>query len=148
VRLARGLALASLVLALISLALPAIEGSGFPTQSGMDVLRQGASAWRNGVVAWYANPALVVAVGLCLIGWYRMSLGIALLALALAVSSFSAAPVAESFGRSVPAFGFGIGFYVWLAAFVLAVVAAAAGYIRCRNADRAAGAAAPHGPRD
>lgn len=129
-RLARWLAAGSLGLAVLSLWLPAIEGSGFPTLSGLDVLRRGAPAWRDGVVAWYANPALVIALVLCWLERFRIAFLAALIALALALSSFWAGSLAASFGRSVPAFGFGTGFYVWLAAFVLAPLAAAAGYIR------------------
>jgi hypothetical protein len=107
-----------------SLFLPAVEGSGFPTQTGLDMLRQGASAWRDGVVAWYANPAL----WLCLpLGWFgarRSALVFGGLALLLALSSFGAGFMAESTGRSVPAFSFAPGFYIWLGAMAAALMGA------------------------
>jgi hypothetical protein len=106
-----------------SLLLPAIEGSGFPTLSGLDVLWQGASGWRDGVVGWYANPVLALAFASCWIRHYRLALVAAAVGLLLAVSSFSAGAMAESAGRSVPAFEFAIGFYLWLAAFLAGVVA-------------------------
>jgi hypothetical protein len=119
----RWLVLLGALLFVVSLFMPAIEGSGVPTQSGMDVLRQGAGGWRDGVIAWYANPVL----GLTLVlGWtrrYRLALGAAALGLLLAISSFTAASVAESAGRSVPAFGFAVGFYLWLLAFIAAAAA-------------------------
>ena len=123
----RWLLLAAIALFGLSLPLPAIEGAAFPAQSGFDVLRQGAGAWRDGVLAWYANPAFGLALLLCRFDRFRTALGFALLALLLGVSSFAAGAMATSFGRSVPPFSFGIGFYVWLGAICLAVVAALAG---------------------
>ena len=123
----RWLGLAALALALLSLFLPAIEGPGFPSQRGMDILRRGASAWRDGVVAWYANPLLFGALIAVALARYRIGLGIGLVASVLALSSFTAAGVAASAGRAVPPFGFAIGFHVWLLAFVVADAAAALG---------------------
>jgi len=119
--------LLGLSLFLASLFLPAIVGSGFPALSGMDVLRQGASGWRDGVVAWYANPVLALALACSWARCYRAALVAAALGLALAVSSFTAGMAAESAGRSVPAFAFGAGFYLWLGAFVAAAAAPLAG---------------------
>lgn len=132
-RLARWLALGGLVLYLFSLWLPAVRGSGFPTQSGWDMLQQGATAWRDGIVAWYANPAIWLTVLFALIGRFRVAAILATVGLVLALSSFSAATVAEAGGRSVPPFGFAIGFYVWLGAFVIVGVAAGVGLYRTRD---------------
>ena len=126
-RFARRLVLASAGLWLISLALPAIDGPGFPALTGFDVLRQGAGAWRDGVVAWYANPALAGSLALTWLGRFRPGLAFAALSLALAVSSYWAGSAAESAGRSVPAFGYSIGFQVWLAAIAVALLAAGTG---------------------
>jgi hypothetical protein len=107
----------------VSLALPAVQVTRGPSLSGYDVLVQGAGAWRDGVVAWYANPALL---GALVLGWvraHRASLVVAVIGLALGLSSFSAGTVAASAGRSVPAFGFAAGFYLWLVAFGLVVLA-------------------------
>jgi hypothetical protein len=127
VTLDRWLVLFGSVLYVGSLFLPAIEGSGFPTLSGLDVLWQGAGGWRDGVVAWYANPVLVIALVTCWFGRYRFALAAGTVGLALGVSSLTAGAMAESAGRSVPAFGFGIGFYVWLGAVLAAVAGALAG---------------------
>jgi hypothetical protein len=118
----RGWLLGAAALYAASLWLPAIEGSGFPAQTGLDVLRQGASAVRDGVVAWYANPLLWLALALGWVGWRRPVLVSAALGTLLALSSFSAGLAAETAGRSVPAFSFGVGFYAWLGAFALALV--------------------------
>jgi hypothetical protein len=119
----RGWLLGAAALYVTSLWLPAIAGSGFPAQTGLDVLRQGASAFRDGVVAWYANPLFWLALVLGWLGLRRGALACAALGLLLALSSFSAGLAAESAGRSVPPFSYGIGFYVWLGAFVLALIA-------------------------
>ena len=121
-RVRRGWLLAAAVLYVASLWLPAIQGPGFPVQTGLDVLRQGAPAWRDLIVAWYANPALWLALVLGWIPLRRAAFASAALGLALALSSFSAGFAAELAGRSVPAFGFGVGFYVWLGAFGLALI--------------------------
>jgi hypothetical protein len=120
---ARILAMLAAVLFLVSLALPAIQGSGFPALDGFAVLRQGASGWRNGVFAWYANPALIASLAATFLGRYRIAVGLASLAMLLALSSFVAGPTAELTGRSVPPFRYGIGFYVWLVAFAVAIAA-------------------------
>lgn len=110
-----------------SLALPAVRVTSGPSLSGYEMLEQGMSAWRDGVLAWYANPALLAAL---VFGWlrrFRWMLTAALIGLALALSSFSAGAFAESAGRSVPPFQFVSGFYVWLAAFAVAVLSGGAG---------------------
>jgi hypothetical protein len=135
----RCLILGGLILFVTSLALPAIEGSGFPSFSGFDVLRQGAGAWRDGIVAWYANPLLLVALITGWMRWYRLAFGAALVGALLALSSYSAGMMAEGSGRSVPAFHFAAGFYVWLLAFALAVAAPLAGIYKesaPRDSDR------------
>jgi hypothetical protein len=91
------------------------------------MLEQGIGAWRDGVVAWYANPALAVAIALCWLGRHRAALAAASLGAGLALSSFWARAAAESAGQSVPAFSFEVGFYAWLTAFGVAVLAALAG---------------------
>lgn len=114
----------------LSLAMPAIEGSGFPAFSGLEVLRQGAAAWRDGIVAWYANPLFVAAIVMCWFRHYRLALTTAGLGLLLVLSSFSAEWAAESSGRNVPAFRFAAGFYVWVVAYLVAGAAGLIGYIR------------------
>jgi hypothetical protein len=130
----RWLVFGAALLYLSSLAMPAIVGSGFPALSGLDVLRQGAGAWRDGVVAWYANPVLVAALITCWLRYYRVALAISVLGLILALSSFSAEWAAQSGGRSVPAFRLAGGFYCWLAAFGVSLAGAVVGYIRSGSA--------------
>jgi hypothetical protein len=126
-RVERWLILAASALFALALALPAVEGPGFPAQTGIDLLRQGAAGIRDGVVAWYANPALGLALLFGWIGANRAALGFAGVGLALALSSFSAEFVAAYAGRSVPDFAFAIGFYVWLGSFLAAGFAAGCG---------------------
>jgi uncharacterized membrane protein len=123
----RWLALAGLLLFVLSLLMPAIDGSGFPALRGWDVLEQGASAWRQGVVAWYANPVFVVALILCWTRRFKFAFVAAVVGLLLAVSSFSAGMMAENDGQPVPAFSFAIGFYLWLFSFVAAILSAVVG---------------------
>lgn len=134
----RLLALAAAAAFIASLLLPAIAGSGFPTLDGMDVLRQGASGWRNGVVAWYANPLFVAAIVLTGLMRYRAAVTVASVGLLLAFSSFSAEMMAAITGRNVPPFGFQIGFYCWLLAFFLLTAACVWGiYKESRSPDSA-----------
>ena len=129
----RWLVLSAALLYALSLAMPAIEGTGFPSLSGLDVLRQGASGWRDGVVAWYANPLLIAGLIACWFRWPRIAVGAVSLGLMLALSSFSAGWAAESAGRNIPAFSFAAGFYLWLGAFVVSAAGALIGYIRCND---------------
>ena len=123
----RWVGLGALALLVVSLFLPAIDGNGFPALSGMDVLRQGAGVILDGIVSWYANPLILAALGVLALRRFKVALALALFATLLALSSFGAGPLAERAGRSVPAFGFSIGFYLWLLAFLLADIAAALG---------------------
>jgi hypothetical protein len=141
VSLERRLVLGAALLYAVSLALPAIEGQGFPDQTGFDVLRQGAGAWRSGILAWYANPALWVSVVLLWFGRWRLGLAASLAGLLLALSSFAAAGTAERAGRSVPDHAFAAGFYVWLAAFAIVVIAAASGIYKVSQRTRSGAAA-------
>ena len=123
----RWLVVVALLLFGLSLALPAITGSGFPSQTGMDVLKQGASGWRDGVLAWYANPVLGLALVLSWTGRSRAALGCGVLSLLLGLSSYFAGAIATGLGRNIPPFSFGAGFYVWLLALAVACLAAGTG---------------------
>jgi hypothetical protein len=129
----RWLALGALLLFFAALPLPAIDGSGFPAFTGLDVLKQGAGAWHDGVVAWYANPVFLLALIAGFFRRFRLALGLAIAGILLALSSFTAGTVAESTGRSVPAFGFAIGFYLWLFAFAVLLLASAVGIYKESN---------------
>jgi hypothetical protein len=133
----RWLTIGALLLFVAALPLPAIEGAGFPAFSGLDVLRQGASAWRDGVIAWYANPVFFAALIIGLLRRYKLAIGVATVGLLVALSSFTAGTVAESAGRSVPAFGFAIGFYLWLLAFVTLIAASGTGIYKESGGTRA-----------
>jgi hypothetical protein len=90
--------LGAALLYLVSLWLPALEGPGFPARTGLDVLRQGAQAWHDYVVAWYANPVLWLCLALGWAGVRRAAQVTAVLGLVLALSSFSAGYAAELAG--------------------------------------------------
>jgi hypothetical protein len=133
----RWLAVGALLLFIAAMPLPAIDGAGFPAFSGFDVLKQGTSAWRDGVVAWYANPVFLVALIAGILRRHKLALGAATVGILLALSSFTAGTMAESTGRSVPAFGFEIGFYLWLLAFVALMLASAVGIYKVSKSNRA-----------
>lgn len=116
------LAVLAAALWLASLLAPALGVRGGPTLTGLDVLRQGLGAWRYGVLAWFANPALLVAVIALLRRSPRLALGSGAAALVLAVSSFWSADIAALFGRRVPELSFASGFYLWMAAHLAAVI--------------------------
>lgn len=126
----RALLVGALLLFVAALPLPAIDGAGFPAFSGLDVLEQGASAWRDGVIAWYANPVFFLAWIIGIVRRYKLALGFATGGLLLALSSFTAGTMAESAGRSIPAFGFAAGFYLWLLAFIALILASGVGIYR------------------
>ena len=128
--LPRWLAAAGLVLYLVALLLPAIDGPGFPALSGYDVLRQGAGAWRDDVFAWYANPLFFAGLAMCWIGRFRLALALTVAGLAVALTSLSAEALASRAGREVPAFAYAAGFYLWLLAFVALIASALCGRFR------------------
>jgi hypothetical protein len=117
-----------------SLALPAVEVSGGPTLSGSDVLMQGHTAWRQGVPSWFSNPLLAIAILGAWAGFHRASSAAATIAFGLALSSLFAGGLARSRGATVPEFGYLAGFYVWLLAHAVVLVAAVWGVIVHRNA--------------
>lgn len=108
--------MAVLIVWLASLALPALQTAGGQSLDGFEMLVRGWTGFRSGVVSWYANPLLVIAVILAWRRRERSALAVSGLALLLALSSFAAGATARWAGVLVPDFGFRIGFYVWLTA--------------------------------
>jgi hypothetical protein len=107
----------------VSLLLPAIDPAAGPALSGWDVLTRGWRGTSSGVLSWWANPALALALIAMWLRPGRSAAVLACVALLLALSSFIASVTAGWFGARVPDFGFGTGFYVWLAAHFGAVAA-------------------------
>jgi hypothetical protein len=127
--LERGGAAIALGLWGISLALPAVAITGGPVLRGGELLLRGWEVLDSGVYAWLANPVFLVAGALCFGGARRIARAIALLALVLAVSSFRAAAALERAGTAVPDFTFASGLYVWIAAFVVLLIACMAHHV-------------------
>jgi hypothetical protein len=113
----------------ISLALPAAAITGGPVLRGGDLLLRGWEALDSGVYAWLANPLFLIAGVLCVAGARQMASALALLALVLAASSLRAAAALERAGTAVPDFTFASGLYVWLAAFVVLLLACLAHHV-------------------
>ena len=126
---------AAVVLWIGSLPLDAIGARGGPTLDGFEVLIRGWTAWRDGVFAWYANPALGIAVVTGLFGWYRVAVVSAILGLVLAASTPLAPLIVESQGRSVPELSYLPGFYCWMTAHVAVLVGGIIGRVRTRRLD-------------
>jgi len=133
----RWLILAAALLLALALVLPAVVSDAFPPQSGWDLLQQRAEFARNGIHAWYANPLLLLALILGWFGRYRISVLSAAVGSLLALSILLAPTQLESAGRSLPAFHYGPGFYLWLAAFSAALVAGISGIVheKCQVRD-------------
>jgi hypothetical protein len=115
-----------------SLLLPALGARGGPMLSGLDVLFQGASGWRYGVLAWFGNPALLVAITALIRGSAGLALGAGATGLVLALSSFWTREIAALGGQSVPELALAAGFYLWLAAHWAALVGGVALWRRRR----------------
>jgi hypothetical protein len=113
----------------LSLALPAVAITHGPELRGIDLLLRGWEALDSGVYAWLANPFFFVAGVLCVGGARRAAGAVGLLALVLAASSFRAATTLERAGTVAPDFTFASGFYVWLAAFVVLLLACLAHHV-------------------
>jgi hypothetical protein len=113
----------------ISLALPAVAITGGPALRGVDLLLRGWEALDSGVYAWLANPLFLIAGAICVGGARRVARAVALLALVLAASSFQAGAALERAGMALPDFTFASGLYVWLAAFVVLLLACMAHHV-------------------
>lgn len=119
--------LAAALLWAASLAFPSLGARGGPQLTGYDVLAQGFGAWRYGVVAWFANPMLLIGIVAHVRGWRRSALAFSAAGLALALSSYWSGDIAALFGRPVPALSFAAGFYCWVAAHLAAVAGGVVG---------------------
>ncbi len=117
-----------------SLWLPALSARGAPTFTGLDVLLQGWSAWRDGVLSWFANPCLMAAIAAGLCRKRRQAAAFGVLAALLGLSSLWAGSMAEIAGRSVPELFFLPGFYVWMAALLAALTGGIVGLNANRHA--------------
>lgn len=126
-----GLPILALLLWCASLWLPSVDVRGGPIVNGFELLVRGWEGVGRGLYAWLANPAFIAAFIVSLFPRHaRTALVIAVVALALAVSSFFAAALLRWHGTSAPAISFEPGFYVWLAA---AAVLCVHGVLRVRR---------------
>lgn len=100
----------------VSLALPALEARNGPMLDGADLLLRGWQGVSRGIVAWYANPLFIAALAASALGRRVAAAVLALLALALALTSFALEPVLRMSMNRVPEFTLLGGVYVWLAA--------------------------------
>lgn len=132
----RWLVLVGLGLFALCLFLPSLRSPSFPTQSGLDLFHRGPGLWRDGIVAWYANPVLLLTLLLTWFGRYRAGAVSAATGLLLALSTLTGKAAIEASGRTVPDFSYAIGFYVWLLAFAVAVTAAGVGIYKVSVAGR------------
>jgi hypothetical protein len=99
-----------------SLALPALRVRSGPMLDGVDLLLRGWQGVSRGVVAWYANPLFIAALATAALGRSIAAAVLALLALALALTSFVLEPVLRMSMNRVPEVTLLGGVYVWLAA--------------------------------
>jgi hypothetical protein len=100
---------------LLSLVLPAIEISG-TALDGVDVLRRGWQAAREGVLAWYANPLFVIALLLAAAGRARSAGVLAGIGLLFGLTSLALEDVARASGAARVSVSLRLGFYLWLGA--------------------------------
>lgn len=101
---------------LAALFVPALRIVGGPPVGGLELLERGWQAAGSGVLAWYANPLFVIAMGLAAAGAYVAAGSLSSLGLVLALTSFSAVSIARAAGAPVPELYFEPGFYLWLLA--------------------------------
>jgi hypothetical protein len=107
---------------LASLALPALSVQGGPSLDGADLLLRGWRGASRAIVAWYANPLFFAALALAVLRRNRTCAALAVLAFAVALTSFALEPVLRLRMSSVPNITFLSGVYVWLCAlFALAL---------------------------
>jgi len=122
--------LAALALFAVSLFLPAItyDVSGTSdSSSGMSLLLMGWFDVFAGVAGWLANPFFAFGCVAVLLRRKLTSIVLLSLSLLLAISSvqlFSTGVMKDESGALYPLQHFSAGFYVWLAAIVVALVAA------------------------
>ncbi len=109
-----------LLLYAVVLTLPAVAVGSATQVSGFTLLRRGWEAGEHGIYAWYANPLFVLACIGIAAGWLRTAAMLSILALLLALTSFNAGELARAGGLPVSGLRFRPGFYLWLAAMVLA----------------------------
>jgi hypothetical protein len=119
----------------VSLALPALAVRGGPVLDGADLLLRGWRGLSRGVVAWYANPLFFGALVLGVLRRDGACAVLALLAVALGLTSFGLESMLGLQMTSVPDVVFSPGVYVWLAALIaLALWSSLAAYRgRCRR---------------
>jgi len=118
---------AALILSLglygISLVLPALEFQRDPTVSGFKVLAYGWMGVLTGDVAWLANPAYFAAIAV--FGERKHAMAVVAAAIALGLGATTV--LAKSWyyaSTGAPVKALGPGFYVWMASFLVLLVAA------------------------
>jgi hypothetical protein len=130
VRLRFRFLLAAVVLFAVSLVLPAITYDVSGTSDSMSGLSLLLMGWFNvfaGVAGWLANPFFAFGCVAVLLRRKITSIVLLVLSLLLAISSvqlFSSGVMKDESGVLYPLQYFSAGFYVWLAAIVVALISA------------------------
>ena len=129
----RWLFVVGILLWIAALPLASLGAAGGPTFTGLRILLQGWQGLSAGVVAWLANPLLLVAIGCGLARRYRIALILALAALLVGMTSVATGEIARLSGRNLPELSLLAGFYCWMAAQIAVVIGGIAGVRRLHS---------------
>ena len=101
----------------VSLAFPSLLAGG-RSFTGYELLVQGWQGLSRGVYAWLANPLFVVALAAAWFGRDRVAIVGAAAGLVLGATSARVESVLSARMSSVPDIELGVGYYIWMTAFV------------------------------
>jgi hypothetical protein len=106
------------------------RSKGYPTEDSAALLVIGYFGLLDGIVAWFANPALLAAWIYFYLKRFKISLFFSFLAFCLIVSFFFQKTISvNEAGTMAEITGYGLGFWLWLASSVASTVAAIIGTI-------------------
>lgn len=104
-----------------------LHGSHAPADS-LYLLVIGAFGLLDGIFAWYANPVLFLSYLFFYIKRFNWSILLGFLALLLMASFFlSKTMIVSDGGTRAPIIAYGLGFWLWMASAVVAIVAGCLG---------------------
>jgi hypothetical protein len=124
------------LLFLISLTLPAIIFSDNDFHRGFAVLIYGILGALAGDFAWFANPLFLAALVTFSARAFSVSGVMALMCVGLASTSFYAKAALVTFSTPATIKSLASGFYVWLASFVVLLIASVYFWIAARQRPR------------
>lgn len=113
------LLLISIVIYVVSLFFPGLQGGGTSLYGSTLLLFGWAQTLNGECIAWLANPIFFAAITLFILSRFKMAAGLSFLACIVALDTFRATRFPPNEAYTVTIDEIGSAFYIWMASFIV-----------------------------